>query len=166
MKASVITLSDRISRGEAVDISGETLVKLVEANGFEILCYRILPDEKSLIERTLIELSDVGSDLILTTGGTGLSLRDVTPEATIAICDREDPGIADLIRLESMKKTPFGSLSRGVSGLRGKTLIINFPGSPKSVEECFSIISPILFHALCMLKGEGHENEQYIKGEK
>ncbi len=156
IKAAVVTASD--SRHANDDVSGTTLVGLLIAMGAEVTTRRIVKDDLESIRETLYELAireDV--NLVLTTGGTGFSPRDNTPEATLAVIEREAPGIAEAIRRESAKKTPTAMLSRGVAGIRGNTLIINFPGSPKGVAECFEIIKPILHHAIDLISGEtGH----------
>lgn len=154
--AAVVTASD--SRQAIDDVSGTMLVGLLIAMGAEVTTRRIVTDDLESIRETLYELAireDV--NLLLTSGGTGFSARDNTPEATLAVIEREAPGIAEAIRRESAKKTPTAMLSRGVAGIRGNTLIINFPGSPKGVAECFEIIKPILHHAIDLISGKtGH----------
>jgi molybdenum cofactor synthesis domain-containing protein len=154
-KVAILTISDRSSRGEREDVSGEIIKKIVkEKLGFEIIVYEIIPDEKEIIKEKLLNFSEnLKVDLVLTTGGTGFSERDVTPEATKEIIEKEAPGIAEVIRMEGLKKTKRAMLSRGVSGIRKKTLIINLPGSPKGVEESLDAIIPALFHGLEILKG-------------
>jgi molybdopterin adenylyltransferase len=149
----VLTISDSGAKGARPDTSGERirsmLSRLPEA---VIRAGAILPDERELIESTLREWSDKSQlNLILTTGGTGLSPRDVTPEATLAVIEREAPGIAEAMRAVSIQHTPFGMLSRGIAGTRGRTLIINLPGSPKAVQECLECILPVLPHAVNLL---------------
>ena len=152
-KAVVITISDRGSRGERKDTSGPEIVGMLQQIGMEIIGLQIIPDEKELIRRSLIEWSDVEkTDLILTTGGTGVSPRDVTPDATREVIDREIPGMAEAMRLESLQRTPFAMLSRAVVGARGRTLIINLPGSPKAALENFQTAKPVLEHAVKLLK--------------
>lgn len=154
MKAGVLTISDKGSRGEREDLSGKLLIEILSSAGFEVSHYRIVPDEYEDILVTLIDWADrEGLDLILTTGGTGLSPRDVTPEATRAAIEREVPGIAEAIRIGGLKYTPHAMLSRGLAGVRKETLIINLPGSPKAVEEAWEIIAPILKHAIEKVKG-------------
>jgi molybdenum cofactor synthesis domain len=153
IKAGVITASD--SRRADDDVSGTTLVGLLIAMGAEVTTRRIVKDDLETIRETLSEMTvreDV--NLVLTTGGTGFSPRDNTPEATLAVIEREAPGIAEAIRQESAKKTPTAMLSRGVAGICGNTLIINFPGSPKAVTECFEVVRPILQHAINLISGE------------
>jgi molybdopterin adenylyltransferase len=156
IRAAVITASD--SRHADDDVSGTTLVGLLIAMGAEIAERRIVTDDTGLIREVLIGLAERGDiDLILTTGGTGFAPRDNTPEATRSVIERETPGIAEAIRRRSSEITPMAMLSRGVAGIRGKTLIINFPGSPKGVGECFEVVRPVLQHAIELIAGEtGH----------
>ncbi len=157
MRIAVLTLSDRCSTGSMKDRSGPALVALAgEAfPGAEIVA-EILPDEEARLTARLIALADSGASLILTTGGTGLGPRDRTPEATRAALDREAPGLAERIRAEGMKLNQFAALSRGVAGLRGGTLIINFPGSERGAREGFAAVAPLLGHALEMIAGGNH----------
>ncbi len=153
-----VTLSDKGSRGEREDTSGPLIDRLLMENGYDVIETIMIPDDKETIEKELIRLSDQRqSELIITTGGTGFSLRDVTPEATIAVCDRMAPGISEAIRAYSLTKTPHGMLSRGVSGMRGRTLIINLPGSEKAVRESMECILPALGHGLGILRGSDTE---------
>jgi len=153
-RAAVLTLSDKGSQGKREDTSGTWLCKELKKCGYEIADYEILPDEQVMIEEKLIQLADEQiCDLILTTGGTGLSKRDRTPEATRTVIDQEVPGIAEAIRGYSMTITKRAMLSRGVSGIRKEALIINLPGSQKAVEESFSYILDTLEHALGILTG-------------
>lgn len=149
----VLTISDSGAKGARQDTSGERIRAMVtQLPDVIISAGAIIPDERELIESTLREWSDEKHlKLILTTGGTGLAPRDVTPEATKAIIDREAPGIAEAMRAVSLQHTPFGMLSRGVAGTRGRTLIINLPGSPKAVKECLECILPVLPHAVNLL---------------
>ncbi len=150
----VLTISDGGAAGTREDTSGETIRTMVteQLPGTRLSAGAIIPDERELIESTLREWSDEKRlHLVLTTGGTGLAPRDVTPEATLAIIDRQAPGIAEAMRAESLRHTPFGMLSRGVAGTRGSTLIINLPGSPKAVRECLECILPVLPHAINLL---------------
>ena len=149
----VLTISDSGARGAREDTSGETIRSMITQLPEAIISAgAIIPDERELIEATLCEWSDEKQlNLILTTGGTGLAPRDVTPEATKAIIDREAPGIAEAMRAASLTHTPFGMLSRGVAGTRGRTLVINLPGSPKAVKECLECILPVLPHAVNLL---------------
>lgn len=154
-KVAVLTASDRGSKGEREDTSAQVIRELVEEEIFgEIIEYRIVPDEMDEIMAALIEMTDYHhADLILTTGGTGLAPRDVTPEATLGVIDRQVPGISEAMRLSSMQKTRRAMLSRGISGIRGRTLIINLPGSPKGVHENLGAIMDQLPHALNILTG-------------
>lgn len=154
----ILTISDRGWRGEREDKSGEAIKDMLTALDARMVKYDIVPDEKEVISGRLREWADeLGIDLIVTTGGTGLSPRDVTPEATLAVVERIVPGFAEAMRGESLKKTPMGMLSRAVAGIRGRTLIINLPGSPKAVRECLEVILPVLPHAIEVLKGEAVE---------
>ena len=151
-KTAILTISD--SRSEKNDLSGDTIQHVITVEGFEIKSRSIVIDEKEIIESQLIEWSDSGGlDLILTTGGTGLGSRDVTPEATLAILDVEVPGIAEAMRYQTLKKTPLSMLSRSVAGIRSGCLIVNLPGSPKGVTECLEVIMPALSHGLEMISG-------------
>ncbi len=155
MRAAVITISDRSARGEREDVSGPTLRRLLEVAGNEVVTHRVIPDEGTTIAATLAELADGGSvDLVVTTGGTGPAPRDVTPEATGKVLDREMPGLAELLRHEGTKHTPFAVLSRGRAGIRGRTLIVNLPGSPKAVDEGWGILAPLLPVAVALIRGE------------
>lgn len=157
-QAAVITLSDKGFKGEREDKSGPLLASILEEQGYEVVESIILPDVQSRIEKELIRLSDGRQvDLILTTGGTGLSIRDVTPEATLAVATRDVPGISEAIRAYSMQITKRAMLSRGVSVLRNHTLIINLPGSPKAVKESMDVILSELEHGLKILKGSASE---------
>ena len=157
-KTAVLTLSDKGAAGEREDKSGPLIREIIEKENYLVIDQRVLPDEKNTIEETLIHLCDrLKVDLILTTGGTGFSLRDRTPEATMAVADRIAPGIAEAIRAYSMQITNRAMLSRGVSALRGQTLIINLPGSPKAVKESLDCILPALPHGLEILKGSASE---------
>ena len=153
--AAVITVSDACSRGEREDASGAALVQLLTDLGSTIVERKILNDDLDPLAQTLSELADRSDiNLIVTTGGTGLGPRDNTPEATQRVIEREAPGIAEAIRAESLKSTPMAMLSRGICGVRSGTLIINLPGSPKAVKETFSVIAPVLSHALDLLAGK------------
>lgn len=156
IRAAVLTASD--TRTKATDESGTVLVGLLLGLGIGVSERVIVPDEFETIREALIGFADEAQvDLILTTGGTGFAERDVTPEATLAVIDREAPGIAEAIRRETAASTKFAMLSRAVAGIRGKTLIINLPGSPKGVRECFAVVEPVLVHALKLIRGEtGH----------
>jgi molybdopterin adenylyltransferase len=154
----ILTISDKGSRGERQDKSGEAIREILSGIGTTIVRYGIVPDEKELISEKLAKWADEDSlDVVVTTGGTGLTSRDVTPEATLAVIDRIVPGFAEAMRAESLKKTPHAMLSRAVVGTRGKCLIINVPGSPKAVRECLHVILPALPHAVETLKGQSGE---------
>ena len=158
LRAAVMTLSDKGFAGERVDTSGPRAAQLLSEAGYDVEELVLLPDAQKKIERELIRLADSRQvDLIITTGGTGFSLRDVTPEATLAVATRTAPGIAEAIRSESLKITPRAMLSRGASVLRNKTLIVNLPGSTKAVEEGLAVILPQLEHGLRILKGTAHD---------
>jgi molybdenum cofactor synthesis domain-containing protein len=153
--AGVITLSDKGSRGERVDLSGPEVTRMLKQIGIETTCYEVVPDEADVIEKKLVEFVDIRRlDLVVTTGGTGVSPRDVTPDATLKIIDREIPGMAEAMRRESMLKTPHAMISRAVAGIRKTTLIINLPGSPKGVRENLAVILPALKHAIEKIKGD------------
>lgn len=155
-QAAVITLSDKGARGERADKSGPLISARLMENGYELAETLLLPDERALLEEALIRLCDQRQlDLILTTGGTGFSPRDISPEASRAVAHREAPGIAEAIRAASMRITPRAMLSRGVSVIRGKTLIINLPGSPKACMESMDVFMDVLPHALELLRGQG-----------
>lgn len=155
MRAAVVTVSDRSFRGQRPDVSGPVLARLLEQAGAEIIETVIVPDEPAMIAQALQRLVDErGCDVVITTGGTGLSPRDTTPEATRRVIDKELPGMALAIHQESLKQTPYAMLSRGVVGARGRALILNFPGSPKAVAECFGVVAPVLGHAIKLLRDE------------
>ncbi len=154
IKAAIVTMSDKGAKGEREDTSSEEIKKLLEEIPAKLEKYVMIPDDYQLIIDTLVELSDRHKvALIVTTGGTGLGSRDVTPEATKAVIDKEIPGMAEAMRFESLKKTPHAMLSRAVVGMRGSTLIINLPGSPKAVRENFSVVLPAIKHAVEKIKG-------------
>ena len=154
MRVGIITVSDRVSRGEAKDISSEKIKALVKKINAEVVEYRIIPDEIELIKLELIRMADkMKLDLIITTGGTGLSDRDNTPEATLGVIEKVVPGISEIMRVEGFVSTPHSVLSRGVCGIRKKSLIINLPGSTNAVEQGLSVILPCLTHAIEIMKG-------------
>lgn len=156
-RVGILTASDKGARGEREDVSGPRIRSLLSA-GYEAVAYTVVPDDRESIARELIRLIDeVGCDLILTTGGTGFAPRDVTPEATGDVCDRMAPGIAEAIRAQSMRITSRAMLSRGVSGIRGRTLIVNLPGSPKAVEESMAVFLDVVGHGLNLLRGTDGE---------
>jgi len=150
--AAIITLSDKGSRGEREDLAGPEIREMLGRINADVRYYQVIPDEKDLIKAKLIEYSS-RVDLIITTGGTGLSPRDVTPDATLEVIDREIPGIAEAMRFEGLRKTRRAVLSRAVAGVRGSTLIINLPGSPKAVKEGLETVMDVLVHAVEKIKG-------------
>lgn len=153
IRFGILTLSDRSARGERADASGPALANLIQAEGWSVAKQGLLPDDESAIRELLISWADSGElDVILTTGGTGFSPRDVTPEATRAVIEREAPGLAEAMRLASLKITPHAMLSRVVAGIRKKTLIVNLPGSPKGAVENLQVIIPVLPHAIQLLR--------------
>lgn len=153
IRFGILTLSDRSSRGERADSSAPALANLIQAEGWSVVKKSLLPDEKAAIREILTSWADSGDmDVILTTGGTGFSPRDVTPEATRAIIERETPGLAEAMRAASLRITPHAMLSRIVAGIRRKTLIINLPGSPKGAVENLQVVVPVLPHAVQLLR--------------
>ena len=158
IKTAVITMSDKGSRGEREDGTGPTIMNMLKEEGYSIDYYKIIPDDLELIEKELIYCADeLQVNLIVTNGGTGFSLRDVTPEATQKVIDRYVPGIGEAMRAKSLEITPKAMLSRGIAGLRKKTLIINLPGSPKGAAENLQVIMPALPHGIDILTGEASE---------
>ncbi len=158
IRAAIITLSDKGSKGEREDESGQVIRNLIEGIGAVIGHYEVLPDEKQSIVEVLKRLSDPGDiDLIITTGGTGVSPRDVTPDATREVIERELPGMAEAMRAESFKKTPRAMISRAIAGIRKQTLIVNLPGSPRAARENLAVILPALPHAIEKIKGDTRE---------
>jgi molybdenum cofactor synthesis domain-containing protein len=157
MRIGILTISDKGARGEREDRSGPAIREIMETAGAEIVRYRIVPDEQEAIRAALVEWSDEGVALILTTGGTGFSPRDWTPEATRAVIERETPGISEAIRAAGLKKTPAAMLSRAAAGIRKATLIINLPGSEKGVRESLEAVVAVLPHAIEIIKGTAGE---------
>ena len=156
---SILTISDKGSRGQRQDKSGEVIRGILSSIESDIGGYEIVPDEQNVIAGKLVEWADVvGLDVILTTGGTGLGQRDVTPEATLSIIEKSAPGFAEAMRVKSLEKTPMAVLSRAVAGVRGQCLIINLPGSPKAVRECLEAVLPAIPHAVEIIKGEVTEH--------
>jgi molybdenum cofactor synthesis domain-containing protein len=158
VKAAVLTVSDGVAAGERDDASGDLLAELLAAEGFEVE-RRIVPDDREGIADAIVELAEDAS-LVLTTGGTGLGPRDVTPEATAEVLERPAPGIAEAIRADSTAKTPHGLLSRGLAGVRDRTLVVNLPGSPGGCRDGFAVLQPALRHALALLAGEQTAHRQ------
>lgn len=158
IKAAVLTMSDKGSRGEREDLTGPAIIQIIKENGFSVDYYKVIPDDFNTIVKELTYLSDVLKvELVLTNGGTGFSKRDVTPEATEKIIERKVPGIAEAMRLKSLQITPKAMLSRAVSGIRGDTLIINLPGSPKAAKENLEFILPAIPHGIDILTGRDSE---------
>lgn len=158
IKAGILTASDKGSKGERVDVSGEVIHDLLSKIDAEVIDYVVVPDERSIISDNLKRMADVcGIDLILTTGGTGFSPRDITPEATLDVIDRQVPGIPEAMRAKSLEITNRAMLSRAAAGIRNKTLIINLPGSPKAVKESLEVVLPVLTHAIEIMKGQTGE---------
>lgn len=150
----ILTISTKGAKGQREDKSGQVIREMVSAAGNRVVEYAIIPDDRSLISIRLADWADRGDmDVILTTGGTGLSDTDVTPEATMVVVDKLVPGIPELIRIETSKKTPTAILSRGVAGVRKKCLIINMPGSPRAVSEWLELVVPVIQHAVDIIKG-------------
>jgi len=158
IRAGVITISDKGSRGEREDRSGPEIIAMLKAAGIDVALAKIIPDEKALIKETLIDFADNHRlPLIVTTGGTGVSPRDVTPDATLDIIDKQIPGMAEAMRQASAAKTPHAMISRAVAGIRGQSLIVNLPGSPKAVRENLAVIMPALGHAIEKISGDDAE---------
>ena len=158
IRAAVVTVSDRCARGEREDESGALLVELLREAGATVVAKEILPDDLAPLAERLRALADREDvNLVVTTGGTGLAPRDNTPEATRSVVEREVPGLSEAMRAETLRQTPTAMLSRGLCGVRSGALIINLPGSPKGVRECFAVVRPVLGHAVGLLAGRAHE---------
>jgi molybdenum cofactor synthesis domain-containing protein len=154
MRTAILTVSTSVAAGRSEDLSGQALAELASQAGGEIVAQDVVADDAEAIEAWLRAQVQAGTSVILTTGGTGFTPDDVTPEATRAVIEREAPGIAEAMRAESRRHTPMGILSRGMSGLAGRSLIVNFPGNPKAIRELFGVIAPILEHAVGTLNRE------------
>ncbi len=155
MRTAILTVSTSVAAGQTEDRSGAALAERAQAAGAEIVARDVLPDDRELIEQWLRRQAQEGTALIFTTGGTGLTDDDVTPEATRAVIERPAPGFAEAMRAEALRHTPMGLLTRGVSGIAGRSLIVNFPGNPKAISELFPVIAPTLEHAVATLQREG-----------
>jgi molybdopterin adenylyltransferase len=174
IRAAVVTISDKGYTGQREDVSGPLLTRLLQDMGADVVRQTIVPDEREEIVRLLVTLADEASedettgevasekralDLVMTTGGTGVTPRDVTPEATRAVVQREMPGLAEALRFTGYRKTPLAAISRGVAGIRGRTLIINLPGSPSAVQDGMETLAPILPHVIRMIRGQDTEHD-------
>src|SRR5947209_4492356 len=155
MKTAILTISTSVAAGRTEDTSGEALADFAVQAGAEVIARDTVSDDRGAIEAALRNYVSAGASLVFTTGGTGLTDDDVTPEATKAVIDREAPGFAEAMRAESLRRTPMGMLTRGVSGISNRTLIVNFPGNPKAIGELFPVIAPTLEHAVATLRREG-----------
>ena len=153
---AILTISDGCYKGERIDESGKYLKEKVEENGWNVIKYEIVPDEKEMIEKKLIEFCNF-CNLILTIGGTGVGPRDITPEATQNVIEKNIPGIPEILRIKTYEKSKFSVLSRGIAGIKGESLIINLPGSLKAVIDCFEILSDLILHSIEMIRGFPHE---------
>ncbi len=162
IRFGVLTVSDRSARGERADLSGPALLEEIRSQGWTVACQSVAADDRQEISKILSTWSDSGDvDVILTSGGTGFAPRDVTPEATKMVLDREAPGLAEVMRQESLKATPHGMLSRSVAGMRGKVLIINLPGSPRAAVENFHVIQAVLPHAVELLQDKSDAEKHH-----
>ena len=159
MRTAVLTISTSVSRRETEDVSGPRLAAAAEEAGCEVEAMEVIPDDYALIEDRLHHFVDDEFDLVFTTGGTGLTPDDVTPEATRAVIERDAPGFAEAMRAEGLRHTPMGILSRGVSGIAHRTLIVNFPGSPKAIDQLFPVLAPTLPHVVGTLKRDSGSRE-------
>ena len=156
MQAAILTISSSVARGETEDRSGAELARHAEAAGAEVVARDVVADDRGAIEAWLRAQADAGVPLLFTTGGTGLTDDDVTPEATLAVIDRDAPGFAEALRAEAVRHTPMGILTRGASGIAGRSLIVNFPGNPRAIGELFPVLAPTLEHVVATLqRGRG-----------
>jgi len=157
IRVAILTVSDSCAMGKREDLSGQTVEEVLTKGKFKICEKKIVPDDRDAIAKELIYFcDDAGFDVVFTAGGTGLGPRDVTPEATISVCERIVPGLGEAARIEGLKKTPNAILSRAVAGIRRNTLVINLPGAPSAVRECLELIMNVLPHAVEMMRGGGH----------
>jgi molybdopterin adenylyltransferase len=161
MRAAVITVSDSCFRGQRVDVSGQLVADLLKSNAFSVISHLVVPDEQPEIEDALRQQSEV-ANLVITTGGTGIAPRDVTPEATKAVCDRLLEGFAELMRAEGRRQTQFAALSRALSGTRGHALIVNLPGSPHGAKTSLEAVLPLIPHAVALLEGIATQHDEPI----
>ena len=161
MRTAVLTISTSVSEGRAQDTSGPLLASLADEAGADVVAVEVLPDDRAIIEVRLRHHADDGCDLVFTTGGTGFTPDDVTPEATRAVIDRDAPGFAEAIRANALRHTPMGILTRGIAGIAESTLIINFPGSPKAIEQLFPVVAPVLRHAVQTLRGDSSHGARH-----
>ena len=161
IRTAILTVSTSVSRRESEDRSGPVLAALAEAAGCDIVGMEVVPDDFSLIEDRLYHFVEQQCDLVFTTGGTGMTPDDITPEATRVVIQREAPGLAEAMRAESARHTPLGILTRGIAGIAEATLIVNFPGSPRAVEQLFPVIAPVLSHAVATLRGESSHGDRH-----
>jgi molybdopterin adenylyltransferase len=155
MRCAILTISTSVSRRRGEDASGPLLARRAEEAGADVDAMEVIPDDAALIEDRLHHYVDEGYALVLTTGGTGLTPDDVTPDATRLVVDREIPGLAEAMRAASLRHTPMGALSRGIAGVARRTLIVNFPGSPKAIDEVFDVVGAVLGHAVATIRGDG-----------
>jgi molybdenum cofactor synthesis domain-containing protein len=160
MRCAILTVSTSLSSGEGEDLSGPALASAAADAGAEVVAREVIADDATAIERWLRAQVQAGVELVLTTGGTGLTADDVTPEATVAVIEREVPGLAEAMRAESLRYTPMSMLSRAVTGVAGKSLIINFPGSPKAIAQLFPVVEPVLKHAVATLHRENGRRDK------
>jgi molybdenum cofactor synthesis domain-containing protein len=158
IRVGIMTVSDRCARGEREDISGPEIEKNLPIDRYEVFLRVLVPDEEGEIAMQLVAMCEAGCDVVLTTGGTGFAPRDVTPEATVSILDKNAPGIAELLRQDSLQRVPTAALGRGIAGIHDRTLIVNLPGSPGAVTDGMRVLLPLLPHAVALLRGEsgGH----------
>jgi molybdopterin adenylyltransferase len=167
VRVGILTVSDGCARGEREDRSGEAVAAWAAGRGYDVVVRAVVPDETSRIVPLLLAWSDsLGVDLVISTGGTGTSPRDVTPEATRAVVEREAPGVAEEIRRRGLEQTPFSALSRGIAGIRGRTLVVNLPGSTGGVRDGLEVLAPLVQHAVGLARGETPAHDAPARGER